>query len=118
MDCRRNAHISQTIRPDLVVKAAKALAKTPLYQELDIQFDDNWESNSYKDVSEEFLNQHCGTSEGPRYHRDEYTADVSFSPGLGLPRRVLPPLLNNTVMLHSRSGSPRAGSHFPRVRKH
>merc|ERR1739838_590829 len=63
-------HISHTIRPHRVIAAAKALANTELYKELDIKFDESWDSTlSHKDVSEEFITRKFGANPGPCYSR-------------------------------------------------
>merc|ERR1712240_780583 len=63
-------HISHTIRPHLLIPAAKVLANTELYKELDIKFDESWDSTlSHKDVSEEFIARKFGLKPGPCYYR-------------------------------------------------
>merc|ERR1739838_845201 len=65
-------HISHTIRPHRVIAAAKALANTELYKELDIKFDESWDSTlSHKDVSEEFITRKFGAKPGPCYYRKD-----------------------------------------------
>merc|ERR1739838_526298 len=65
-------HISHTIRPHRVIAAAKALANTELYKELDIKFDESWDSTlSHKDVSEEFIARKFGAKPGPCYYRKD-----------------------------------------------
>ena len=65
----KKAHISSTIRPDLVAKAAKALACTPLYKNLGITFDENWDPSQFQtDLTEEFI-QENNENVGPHYSR-------------------------------------------------
>ena len=59
----KKAHISNTIRPDLVMKAAKAMANTPLYKNLNITFDETWDPRQFEtDLTEEFIQEKYWTT--------------------------------------------------------
>ena len=60
----KKAYISSTIRPDLVIAAAKYLATTPLYKALGITFDDNWDSRPFvRDLTEAQTRELLGEDE-------------------------------------------------------
>ena len=64
-----NPYLAKTIRPDKVIKAAKALANTPLYKDLGISFDENWDLSKFEtDLTEKFIAENTNEV-GPHYSR-------------------------------------------------